>query len=164
MRLRRHKPEPEPKLKLTREQRIQRGLDRLETQVKAETKKIERREKQLAAGRERLGVLRDRRLALREIAGMPSPPKRQRTPKEKAGQGNLDLVETLLRRTGPMPKAAITRETKKNDGTTHYALRALEEEGKVRRTGDRIHGSAVYELVRAKPRPRRGVTRPGSGS
>jgi hypothetical protein len=76
---------------------------------------------------------------------------------QRAGKANVEKARDFLRHNGPTPKAQVTRALGINDGTVTYALRALEERGEARKTGERVHGSDVYEFVQ----PRRAVTRPG---
>lgn len=81
-----------------------------------------------------------------------------KTPLQRAGRGNVTKARDLLRHNGPTAKAQVTRLLGLNDGTVTYALRALEEAGEARKTGERIGGSDVYEYVAPS---RSGVTRPG---
>lgn len=88
-----------------------------------------------------------------------------KTAAQRAGKANVEAARTVLSGARQMAKAEIGRQMAKvrgvaevNDGTVTYAIRALEEERVARRTGEREHGSDVYEYVspqRAISRPRR---------
>lgn len=80
-----------------------------------------------------------------------------KTAAQRAGVGNMAKARDLLRHNGPTTKAQVTKLMAINDGTVTYALRALEEAGEVRKTGERVHGSDVYEYVSKT----RAVSRPG---
>lgn len=76
---------------------------------------------------------------------------------QRAGRANVEKARDLLKHNGPTPKSQVTRLMEINDGTVTYALRALEERGEARKTGERVGGSDVYEYVQ----PSRVVSRPG---
>lgn len=84
--------------------------------------------------------------------------KKERTALQRAGSGNLVKALTLLTEAGPLTKAQIASRLSLNNGTTTYALRALEDQGKVRKTGGQTNGSFEYEAVARKRR----VSRPGT--
>jgi DNA-binding transcriptional ArsR family regulator len=82
---------------------------------------------------------------------------RNRTAVERAGKGNVEAAFDYLAQHGRATKAEITRALGKNNGTVTYALRALEEEKRVRKTNVRVQGSDEYEVVSN----RRRISRPG---
>lgn len=110
-------------------------------------------------------ALREHRTALARLEesrkALGRRPKRRkqaaRTPLQRAGRGNVQKALDFLQSNGATPKAAITASLGINDGTVTYALKHLEDTGRVRQTGERVRGSNVYEYVPL----RRGVTRPG---
>jgi predicted transcriptional regulator len=78
-------------------------------------------------------------------AGSPA----ERTALQRAGRGNVEKVWRLLKRK-PLTKAEITQRLGLNNGTVTWALRALEEQGRVRKTGVRsATGSDQYEHLKA---------------
>jgi uncharacterized coiled-coil protein SlyX len=136
----------------------------LDEQIAAQRRTISEIEGSLKEHKASLAKLTDARRALLRTRA----PRKQRTRSavsvtktalQRAGRGNVDKARDLLRHNGPTPKAEVTRLLAINDGTVTYALRALEETGEVRKTGERIHGSDVYEYL--TPARRSGVTRPG---
>lgn len=82
--------------------------------------------------------------AIRALEGRK--PSRKRTAAVQAGPAALSKVRTALA-TGPLTQAQITKQTKLNDGTVSYALRALVENGEVEATGVRHEGSREFRLV-----------------
>jgi hypothetical protein len=84
-----------------------------------------------------------------------------RTSERQAGPGNVERVAAALRSAGGRAtQAALTEQTGLNSGTMTYALRALEERGAVRRTGESVRRSPEFEEVKA----RRITMKPGSGA
>lgn len=78
--------------------------------------------------------------------------KRQRSngkldPATVAGPKALKAIESMMKNLGRAAQATVVKRTKLNSGTVSYALRALEGEGKVRRTGDVDGRSPIWEIV-----------------
>ena len=85
----------------------------------------------------------------------------ERTSERQAGPGNVEKVAAALRSAGGRAtQAVLTERTGLNSGTMTYALRALEERGAVRRTGESVRRSPEFEEVKA----RRITMKPGSGA
>jgi predicted transcriptional regulator len=65
----------------------------------------------------------------------------------RAGPGNVAKVEEALRDLGgTVSQHRITEHTGLNNGTVSYALKALRNQQKVRRTGKRIGHSPEYQI------------------
>lgn len=84
----------------------------------------------------------------------PKKRKRKRKPHpagrsaaEHAGIGNIKRAHEFLRSAGSATISQVASSMGVNNGTVNYALRALEEEGRIRKTGLRPGGSIQYELV-----------------
>lgn len=136
----------------------------LDAQIASERSTIVGIERELREHKQSLARLEEARKALVRTRAPRKAPKARRvstavkTAAQRAGRGNIVKARDLLQHNGPMTKASITKELGINDGTVTYALRALEETGEVQRTGERVHGSDVFEYV---TRRRVAVTRPG---
>ena len=76
-------------------------------------------------------------------------------PHKQAGPANVTKMETTFRRLGEASVAEATREAGSPPGHQTWAIRALEADGVIERTGERRGVSVVY---RYKKRPRK-VTR-----
>ena len=102
-----------------------------------------------------LRTLRQARPALAKAAkGTKRPARRAvrvtppRTAERQAGPGNVAKVAATLRELGGRATQAIlTERTWLNSGTMTYALRALEEKGIVKPTGESVRRSAEFALV-----------------
>lgn len=143
----------------------------LDTNIVREREIVAQIERELKKHKTALSKLRSSRHVL--LHGMKKQRKRvqpvgtpaEKTAAQRAGKANVDAARKVLSKAGMMAKAEIGRRMATvrgvesvNDGTVTYAIRALEEERVARRTGEREHGSDVYEYVspqRAISRPRR---------
>jgi hypothetical protein len=66
----------------------------------------------------------------------------------RAGPGNVVKIEEALRRRGGRAtQHQLTEDTRLNSGTMTYGLRALEERGVIRPTGDSVRRSREFEVV-----------------
>lgn len=128
----------------------------IDEQIAAERQTIEMIEQALREHRLALDQLERTRKALVKRR-VRRGAKGAKTAFQRAGRANVEKARDLLRHNGPTPKSQVTKLMDINDGTVTYALRALEELGEARKTGERVHGSDVYEYVSK----RRAVTRPG---
>ena len=71
----------------------------------------------------------------------------QSDPVRRAGPGNVAKVEEALRDLGgTASQHQITEHAGLNNGTVSYALKALRNQQKVRRTGKRIGHSPEYQI------------------
>lgn len=136
------------------------ALALLDDSIAVERGAVARIEASLREHKAALSRLEDSRRALVRARTPRERATKAKTAAQRAGRGNMTRVADLLHHNGPTAKAGLTKLLQINDGTVHYALLALVEEGKVRKTGERVHGSNVYEYV-SKTAGRRGVTRPG---
>lgn len=123
-------------------------------QAKMEAARVDLREHIVKLESMRRALVKDAKRAARQTNG-------ERTPIQRAGRGNVAKVAAMLKSKGPMTKAEVTHELGMNNGTVTYALRALEEQGQARKTGNRsTTGSDEFEFVGTARR----VARPGSRS
>lgn len=137
------------------------ALAALDGQIAGSRQTIAQIEAALKEHRTALAKLEDARRMLvrsRRPRRRASGAKVAKTALQRAGRGNVTKARDLLRHNGPTAKSQVTKLLNINDGTVTYALRALEETGEARKTGERVGGSDVYEYVTPA---RRGVTRPG---
>jgi hypothetical protein len=84
--------------------------------------------------------------------------RRDLDPHKQAGPKNVDLMEKTFRRLGEASVAEATREAGSEPGHQTWAIRALEADGVIERTGERRGVSVVY---RYKKRGRVTRIRPG---
>lgn len=134
------------------------ALAGIDESIAAERETLGRIEQSLKEHRFALARLEESRATLLSQArkrNVRARVKQTKTAAQRAGKGNVTKAESILRG-GPLTKADLTKRMGINDGTVTYALRALEETGRARKTGERVKGSDVYEYV-----VKRGVTRPG---
>ena len=70
---------------------------------------------------------------------------------QQAGAGNLRALRRLIRITsGPFTQSWLSKEAGINSGTMVWCIRALEEEGLLERTGQRIARSPEFMRTRAE--------------
>jgi hypothetical protein len=98
--------------------------------------------------------LERRRAALRGGKRRPRRRSADLDPHKQAGPKNVDLMERTFRRLGEASVAEATREAGSEPGHQTWAIRALESDGVIERTGERKGVSVVYRYKR-----RRKVTR-----
>jgi hypothetical protein len=81
------------------------------------------------------------RAAISALEGKQRP---RRTAAKQAGPAALDAVRNVLAR-GEASQAKIVQETKLNEGTVSYAVRALTDAGEIEATGEvTARGSRVF--------------------
>lgn len=115
--------------------------------------------------RDRARELRDREESLDRMireARRPAPSRAGIDPHRQAGR-HADAALTALRRTrlGKLTQAEIGARADIGTGTLTHAMKALEQDGLVRRTGEFEGLSPVFALT---PKGRRGLTRRRPGS
>jgi hypothetical protein len=64
-----------------------------------------------------------------------------------AGPKALKQTEDLMKDNGELAQSEVVKQTGLNSGTVSYALRALEKDGVVRKTGEVVGRSPVWEFV-----------------
>jgi ribosomal protein S25 len=97
-----------------------------------------------------------RALTGKQVSRRPAV-KAERTALQRAGKGNVEKVLALLRREGAHTRGEITQKLGMNNGTVTWAIRHLEEQGKIKRTGEQRRGSDEFQMAlvrRAKKRER----------
>lgn len=85
--------------------------------------------------------------ALRKVRTPKKVPKPDVDSRRVAGPAAIAAVSEVLMRVGRTTQSEITRATGKNSGTVTHALRALEDDKLVRRTGRRDSGSDEWVWV-----------------
>lgn len=129
----------------------------LDEQLAAAQESLREIDRARAAQLAHIEALRGSRAALlgRKRRPVAAAGTRTRSALHRAGRGNVDRVQALLRG-GPATRSEIAeRLGGMNNGTVTYALRHLEEVGEVIKTGERRKGSDEFAVAGMVSRPRK---------
>lgn len=113
------------------------------------------------------GSIRSLETARRDL--VKPPPKKKRAKRlrsaplnaaAQAGKANIEKVRTAARTKRQATQAELADASGVGTGSMTWAIRALEEAGEIRATGNRINGSREFVYVPKKAR----TLKPGEGS
>lgn len=101
----------------------------------------------------RITVLVEARDQLRPRHGKDGRTAQELDPHKIAGRGNLTEIEQYLVSHRIATQHQVAEALGKNSGTVTWAMRALEQDGKVKPTGRKINGSPEWSIREEAPNP-----------